>query len=238
MFQVTKDWNPKQALLKDIILKKERFPDTKKLLLDMHSLVHASPVYGTQSVTYMDEIWDGLTDTAFRTMPTIQDVTVAWNIWHITRIEDLTVNILIQDSGQVLDDHWLSKLCTRVTDTANAMTDDEIILFSSEINKSALYEYRNAVGMQTKTVIESIGWDDLKRRFSPNQLTRIHDEGGVLDHKDSVWLLDFWGRKNVAGIFQMPVTRHQIVHLNDCIKLKQKCLKSKNGHHPASVSSC
>ena len=238
MFQVTKDWNPKQTLLKDIILKKERFPDTKKLLLTMHSLVHASPVYGTQPVTYMDEIWDGLTDTAFRTMPTIKDATVAWNIWHITRIEDLTVNILIQDSSQVLDDHWLSKLGTRVTDTANAMTDDEIIRFSSEINTNALYEYRNAVGMQTKTVIENIGFDDLKRRFSPNQLTRIHDEGGVLDHKDSVWLLDFWGRKNVAGIFRMPVTRHQIVHLNDCFKLKQKCLKSKNGHHPASVSSC
>lgn len=227
MFQVTKDWNPKQTLLKDIIFKKDRFFDTKKLLQDMHSLVHASPVYGTQSVTYMDEIWDGLNDIAFRTMPTIKDVTVAWNIWHITRIEDLTVSILIQDANQVLDNRWLSKLGTRVTDTANAMTDDEIIRFSSEINRNALYEYRYAVGMQTKTVIESLSFNDLKRKFSPNQLTRIYEEGGVIDHKDSIWLLDFWGRKNVAGIFQMPVTRHQIVHLNDCAKLKHKYLKMK-----------
>jgi hypothetical protein len=227
MFQVTKDWNPKQTLLKDIILKKDRLSETKMLLQEMHSLVHSSPVYGTQPVTYMDEIWDGLNDLAFRTMPTIKDVTVAWNIWHITRIEDLTVNILIQDANQVLNDHWLSRLGTRVMDTANAMTDDVIIRFSNEINKSALYEYRNAVGIQTKTVIESLSFNDLKRRFAPNQLTRIHDEGGVIDHADSIWLLDFWGKKNVAGIFQMPVTRHQIVHLNDCAKLKHKCLKIK-----------
>jgi hypothetical protein len=225
MFEVTKDWNPRQALLKEIILKKDKFSQTQNLLLEMHSLVHSSTVYKANSATYFDEIWDGLGEAAFRTMPTVKDATIAWDIWHITRIEDITVNILIADGSQVLNEEWLGKLNTAVRDTGNAMTDEEIIVLSTEMDKDALFEYRNAVGKRTKEIIEGLDPGDMGRKFRPEQVARISAEGGVTEHKDSVWLLDFWGRKTVAGIFQMPVTRHQIVHLNDCRKLKQKCQK-------------
>ncbi len=225
MFQASADWNPKQSLLKEIILNKERFAETVRLLGQMHALVHSREVYGTLPHTYMDDIWDGLDDHSFRKMPTAKDVTVAWNIWHITRIEDLTVNILIKNDAQVLDSGWLQRLGTRVKDTANAMTDDEIIRFSIDIDKESLYAYRNAVGVRTKQAIESLAFADLKTKVSAERLARIRAEGGVLDHEESIWLLDFWGRKTVAGIFLMPVARHQIVHLNDCVKLKAKCEK-------------
>jgi hypothetical protein len=58
--------------------------------------------------------------------------------------------------------------------------------------------------------------------MNPESVRRILAEGGVTGHKDSVWLLDFWGKKTVAGILLMPVTRHQILHLNDSMKLKEK----------------
>ena len=61
--------------------------------------------------------------------------------------------------------------------------------------------------------------------MEPSSVNRILSEGGVLDVEDSSWLLDFWGKKNVAGIIQMPITRHQVVHINDSLKLKEKCKK-------------
>jgi hypothetical protein len=48
------------------------------------------------------------------------------------------------------------------------------------------------------------------------------EEGVLTRQDDSIWLLDFWGKKTVAGLLQMPITRHQIVHINDCFKLKAK----------------
>ncbi|EQE04021.1 hypothetical protein [Clostridioides difficile] len=39
--------------------------------------------------------------------------------------------------------------------------------------------------------------------------------------EDSIWLLDFWGNKDIAGILLMPPTRHVILHLNDCCKWKE-----------------
>jgi hypothetical protein len=96
MISVVTDWNPKQALLKDLIQKPDRFDEAIKLCLDMHSLVHTSEMSKTGIKTYEDGLWDGLSEETFRAKPTAKDASIAWNIWHLTRIEDITVNILIE----------------------------------------------------------------------------------------------------------------------------------------------
>ncbi len=225
MFQPGTDWNPKQAQLKELLAKPDRFEEARNLCLEMHSMIHSSEITEGSEATLMDEIWEGLTDKAFVTMPTVKDVTIAWNIWHITRIEDLTANILIGEKEQVLDESWLKRLGVQVKDTGNAMTDDEILLLSQNLNKDELKNYRNAVGARTKEVINSLTLPDLKRKVRKESITRILEEGGVTEQGDSIWLLDFWGRKNIAGILLMPITRHQVGHLNDCTKLKKKLQK-------------
>ncbi len=225
MFSVGTQWNPLQAKLRELLDQKESFLEAKELVLRMHGLLHTRDVSGQSEPTLMDEVWEGLSDFAFCTMPTAADVTVAWNIWHITRIEDLTCNLLMADENQVLDESWLTKLHTNVRDTGNAMTDEEILSLSGEVDKQALRDYRDAVGRRVREVIADLKPDDLKRKFSKRQVDRILEEGGVTAHPESVWLLDFWGKKNVAGILLMPITRHQMGHLNDCVKLKEKCSK-------------
>jgi len=85
-----------------------------------------------------------------------------------------------------------------------------------------LLNYRDAVGRQTQQIIKTLTASDMKRKMNKESFLRVLNEGGVLNHPDSLWLLDFWGKKDVAGIIQMPITRHQIVHLNACIKIKKK----------------
>ena len=51
---------------------------------------------------------------------------------------------------------------------------------------------------------------------------------GVSEHPDSLWLLEFWGKKDVAGILLMPPTRHMLLHLNDCCRWK---LEIRNRKH-------
>ena len=62
----------------------------------------------------------------------------------------------------------------------------------------------------------------IREDFLAEQLEKIKQNGGVIDNPKSIWLLDFWGRKNILGLINMPITRHQIVHLNDCFKIKQR----------------
>lgn len=177
--------------------------------------------------TLIERLWEGLQDHECAIMPCEKDVTIAWDIWHITRIEDLTVNFLIGGTEQVLSDAWLKRLHTRVTDTGNAMSDDEIMAFSKNVDINALKEYRIAVGDRTISILSKLGAADMKRKIRAEGLEQIRKAGGVLAHPDSAWLLDFWGKKDVAGIILMPVTRHQGMHINDALRLKQVIRRKK-----------
>jgi hypothetical protein len=217
------EWNPRQKALKEMILKPEKFGESIKQCLELHSMVHSSEMSNRKTKTLEDELWTDLKDEEFCCMPTKKDVTIAWNTWHVTRIEDLTANILIANGAQVINsDEWSRRLNTSVRDTGNAMNDDQICQLSSELNMKELRNYRISVGRRTREIIMHLQLSDMKRRFQERQLERITGEGGVLEARESRWLVGFWGRKNVAGILLMPITRHQIVHLNDSLKLKAK----------------
>lgn len=53
-------------------------------------------------------------------------------------------------------------------------------------------------------------------------MQRILDEGAVRNVEAANWLIDFWGKKNVAGILLMPITRHHVVHINESMSAKKK----------------
>lgn len=224
--EVAAVWNPKQAQLKQLLLKKDRFSEAMALCLEMHASVHSGQVSGTLESTYEDELWSNLTDTAFRWNPKGRGTTIAWNLWHLSRIEDITANILIADGLQVFErDNWLDRLGVQIRDTGNAMDQDEIKDFSRKLDMQEMKNYRQAVGKRTREILKALSVEDLKRKMGHGQLQRIMDEGGLLEADGSKWLLDFWGRKNVGGILLMPITRHQIVHINDSMKLKEKYMK-------------
>lgn len=226
MISVVKQWNPKQALLRELIKKPDKFNEAIELCLEMHSLVHTSEMSGINIRTFEDDLWDDLDEFSFRTMPSVKDATIAWNIWHLTRIEDITANILIADDIQVINtNRWQDKMNVTVYDTGNAMTDEEINDLSSSISMKELRNYRIAVGRKTREIIKQLRANDLKKKMEPARLQRIFDEGGVLRVEGSEWLVDFWSKKTIAGILLMPITRHQIVHINDCMRLKEKCKK-------------
>ncbi|MDP4145485.1 MAG: DinB family protein [Bacillota bacterium] len=226
MISVAKQWNPKQALLKSIIFEKDKFHEAMSLTIELHSMIHSSEMSGVEVKTFEDEIWDKLNENAISYMPTNEDVTIAWNIWHITRIEDITSNILIAGQDQVINsDNWIEKMNVKISDTGNAMKASEIMTFSESINVQQLRNYRIDVGRRTREIISGLKPEDLKEKIESPRLQRVLTEGGVLEVEDSIWLLDFWGKKNVAGILLMPITRHQVVHINDSLKLKEKYSK-------------
>ncbi len=228
MINVAKDWNPKQALLRILLSKPEKFIEAIKLCLEMHALVHVSEINSLNISTYEDKLWNGLNEEVFRKVPVKKNATIAWNLWHITRIEDMTSNIIINNDKQVFNDNWLKKLNVNIKDTGNTMTRKEIEDFSNNIDMFELKNYRIEVGMKTQKIISQLKPDDLKRKMKPDQINRIITEGGVLEIEGSKWLVDFWGKKTIAGILLMPITRHQIVHLNDSLKIKDKYSKIIN----------
>lgn len=223
-------WSTKQTLLRNLLSKPDQFEAAIKLCLEQHAMVHLSEMSQLNLVTFEDELWEGLDETTFRTMPTSKDVTIAWNLWHLTRIEDITTNILVAGDPQIINTaDWLKKMRAPVYDTGNAMTDAEIINLSSNIDIQELRNYRIVVGRKTREIIQKLKPADLKRKMERTRLNRILDEGAVLNVEGASWLIDFWGKKNVAGILLMPTTRHQMVHINDSIRHKRILKRNNSG---------
>ncbi len=209
----------KHKELSCIIRKPEKIEQAKELFLDIHANLHLSVILnGIENE--VDRLIEGLVDQEYSIMPTNKDETIAWVIWHIARIEDLTTGILINDGEQLFSDEWKKKLNSTITDTGNALTDEEIIELSKSLNIHELLQYRNEVGKRTRLIVKGLSSNDMKRKVSPKGLEKILHEGGVTSQEDSIWLLDFWGKKDVAGILLMPPTRHVMMHLNDCCKWK------------------
>jgi len=222
-----KSWNDDIKELRKIILKPDKIQESKSLALSLHSMVHLSIMSGVDKKTFEDELWEGLDENTFRTSQNQKGRTIAYGIWHCTRIEDITMNLLVAGDKQIFNrENWQEKINSNITDTGNAMTEDDIMEFSKNINMEELKNYRIEVGRRTRDIVENLSTEDMKRNFDKHRLQRILDERAVLDVKASNWLIDFWGRKNVAGIILMPMMRHQVIHINESLSAKKKS-KSK-----------
>lgn len=213
--------------MRQLIRTADGFDEAMQICMDLHASVHFSDVSNTQQPTYADLICAGLVDEDYKQRPLKNSYTIAWNIWHMTRIEDLTMNLLVRETEQVFNADWQKQINTPISDTGNAMNKEEMVTFSKPLDIDALLAYRNAVGLQTRAILKTLSESDMRLPVSTNGTERVLSEGGVTEHPDSIWLQEFWGNKDIAGILLLPITRHQCVHWNDAAKIKASLLKSR-----------
>jgi hypothetical protein len=221
MINVSESWNENQKNLKVLLSGQNTFNKGIDLLLKMHSLLHDKNVYKNNIETFYNNLWENLKIETCKIISN-KETSILWNIWHITRIEDIIANILIGNKETIFNMEYMEKLNIKIMDTGNAMTYSEIELFNKNVCLKELNEYRKKVGKSTKKIIEKLEYKDIKRKVEKGQLENIKLNNGVINDSRSIWLLDFWSKKNVLGLIMMPITRHQIVHLNDCFKIKLK----------------
>jgi hypothetical protein len=221
MKYIPDDWTIKQNKLKKLLSKAETFDDGIKLLLDMHSILHDKKVYNSKEDTIYNKLWENLKDETYRII-TGKETSIIWDIWHITRIEDIVANSIIGNTEEALNDEMQEKLNIKIRDTGNAMNRDEIEWLNENINIKILREYRIKVGKRTAKIIKGLSFSDMKRKAERKQLDKIMKNGGLLEDEKSKWLLEFWGNKNILGLIMMPMTRHQTIHLNDCLSIKER----------------
>lgn len=205
----------------------EKIPvdQVRPLLLQQHARLHAQERSQSEDWSYQDEILADVPEGWMRIIPAGEDHSVAWLLWHLTRCEDITMNMLILGDDQVLlKEGWLEGLNVRWCDTGNAMSPQEITDFSQEISMGALLKYRFSVGKHTQEIIKHLQQDDLCRKVNPDDIQRLFDEGAAVEEARSV--ADYWSRRDVAGLLLMPATRHNLVHLNEAHTIIKKIKKT------------
>ncbi|MEO8610551.1 MAG: DinB family protein [Chloroflexota bacterium] len=214
-------WNEQQQALQRCLAREDQQAEAVALTLRQHAMVHTGAVSRSGLWSFEDTIWDGLDDETVRRIPPNFEHSLAWVFWHMTRIEDVTMNMLVAGEAQVIrEDRWLERMQSPITHTGNAMSVKAIQALSAAINIEALRDYRLAVGERTQEIIYSLQPGMLKQKVKTARLQQILDQGAVLEAAREI--VDYWGKRSIAGLLLMPATRHNFVHLNEAARLKAK----------------
>jgi hypothetical protein len=191
------------------------------LFLSQHAMVHSRKMSGTKLWSFEDEVLNGLAEEQFRCTPPGGRHSIAWILFHLARIEDITMNMLVAGRPQLFArERWMKKLRVAVPHSANSMDDTNMAALSARIDLDALQAYRQSVGRGTREIVQRLTPGEWKRKADRSRIERVKDEGVLLP--EAMGILDYWSKRTVAGLLLMPPTRHNFLHLNEALRVKQK----------------
>ena len=217
--------NSNQVLIRKMLVEKKPLDQIRPLLLQQHAQLHTNSMSAYGDWSYQDEVLVDVPQSWMRIIPEGEDHSIAWLLWHLTRCEDITMNMLVLRGDQLLhSEGWLDKLDIQWRDTGNAMTPKEITEFSQDINLDALMNYRLSVGISTQNIIKQLKQEDIYRKVDPEDIQRLFDEAAVLEEARGV--AEYWSKRDAAGLLLMPATRHILSHLNEASAVIKKIKKA------------
>lgn len=213
-------WNTGQQTLRHALSHKEYSRAIQQFMLQ-HAMVHSHRVGQTKLYSFEEALWEGLTETTFRTIPPNGAHSMAWILFHLARIEDMTMNLLVAGTPQLYTrGKWAKKLKTTVHHSANRMDEASVIQLSQSLNMNVLREYRTEVGCVTREIIQQIKPEEFQQRVDRIRLQHMLAEGAVIP--EAMEIINYWGGRTIAGLLLMPPTRHNFIHLNEALRIKQK----------------
>jgi hypothetical protein len=217
--------NKQQTELRKAMTEGDQFDNAIQLFFVQHAMLHSRDVTQGEdthrdSWSYEDTILNDMTEERIRCIPANEEHSIAWCFWHLARIEDTALNLLIAGTSQVFTQgNWLKRLCVPFRDTGNEMNSNDLKMLNKTIDIRALREYRVAVGKRTRAIVRKLKSENLKEKVMPVWIQRVIDEGAV---KEAAFgITDYWSKRNIAGLLLMPATRHNLVHLNEASRLKK-----------------
>lgn len=215
---MNKEWSGLNKDMQSYIKKKDTLELGKKTLFELRNQL-------------MDTVFsfkEDLDRKDFDSMPFINadgyhSKNIAYSIWHIFRIEDIVAHTLITDDEQIFfAGDYQTKINSPIITTGNELVKDQISDFTSRLDLNGLYEYIKDVKESTEKIINGLSYDDLKQKISDIRRSNLESLNVVSKDKEAYWLIDYWCKKDIRGLIQMPFSRHWIMHIEACLRIKEK----------------
>ena len=82
--------------------------------------------------------------------------------------------------------------------------------------------YLSDVKQSTEAILRALSYDDLRKKISAERKERLESLSVVSKEESAIWLIDYWCNKDIRGLIQMPFSRHWIMHIEACLRIKKK----------------
>ena len=152
-----------------------------------------------------------------------KDATISWSIYHVFRIEDIICHNFISNDEQIFfAQNYQKKMNCSVITTANEMNDEQMIEFSKDLNPDELFAYAKEVKNVSQKVLSNLTFKQAKEKVSEQQKQKLLMQNVVSTNPEAFWLVDYWCKKNIRELLQMPFSRHWIMHIEACEAICKK----------------
>ncbi|MHC5216632.1 phage head-tail adapter protein [Enterococcus sp. LJL128] len=218
---MTNDWSEMNKTMQVQLKKEATFDDGIKTLLELRKSV--------MEVLY--QLKEELTLEDFKAIPFINakgyhNKTIAYSIWHIFRIEDIVTHSLIKGEDQIFfTGNYQERIGASIITTGNELVKQQIADFSDTLDIEELYHYAAAVKDSTDAMLKKLSYPDLKRKMTEESKLLLKALHVVSDNENACWLIDYWCKKDIKGLIQMPFSRHWIMHTAASLRIKNKLYK-------------
>ena len=220
---MNKEWSEMNKTMQLQIKKKDTFSTGIDTLLELRRTLME------QIVQFRNE----LADADFYAMPYMNakgyhNKTIAYSLWHIFRIEDIVAHSLIANDEQIFfKGDYQRRIKSPIVTTGNELVKEEIKEFSKKLSIEELYNYITDVDGATTQILKTLTYSDMKEKISDDRRKQLETLNVVSTDENAYWLIDYWCGKDVKGLIQMPFSRHWIMHVEACLKIRDKQLSIK-----------
>ncbi len=217
---MNKDWSELNKTMQTQMKKKDTYEEGIGTLFDLRN----------QLMETVKSFPDELCRKDFDAIPCVNakgyhSKTIAYSIWHIFRIEDIVAHTLINEDEQIFfAGNYQERINSPIITTGNELIKQQIADFSGQLNLQELYSYIFEVKDSTEKIIKSLSYGELTQKISGERKERLKSLHVVSSEENAVWLIDYWCNKNIRGLIQMPFSRHWIMHIEACLRIKNKIL--------------
>ncbi|MBO4243397.1 MAG: DinB family protein [Clostridiales bacterium] len=215
---MNKEWSEQNKKMQDLIKKRDTFDEGISSLV-----VLRDQLYDTICSFREDLSKEDFSAIPFINSDGYHSKTIAYSLWHIFRIEDIVAHTLIKGDDQVFFEQGYQKRTgSPIITTGNELVKQEISDFSEKLDLDELYSYIADVRSSTEDILRSMSFEDLKKKISGERREALTSLNVVSTDESAIWLIDYWCNKDIRGLIQMPFSRHWIMHIEACLRIKKK----------------
>ena len=128
---------------------------------------------------YIGTAWESISEDLMRQRPYPQVNSVAWSLWHLTRVEDAGLNLFVTEGSQVLDESWMQRLNIPWRHQGSGMTFPEVDELNQRIDLQALRDYSDAVQARTREIVSQLTPESLDTVIEEARLREILIDKGL-----------------------------------------------------------
>lgn len=160
-------------------------------------------------------VWERVSHDLMRLRPHPRVNSIAWTLWHMTRVEDAGLNRFVVDGSQVLDEGpWMERLRIAWRHHGSEMPLAEVDELGQRIDLSALYDYSNAVQARTRDIISNLAMSDLDAVMEEVRLRKIVIDEGLAHSQAEGFIETYLGWTKGKCLMNYGLT-HSYQHLGE-----------------------